>query len=64
MVMLCSHLDGLDLVDGARAIALLAPQVIGEIGEIFRSKAEIVLAEVAGIYLPCVIFLFASSDNR
>jgi hypothetical protein len=27
--MLCAHLDGLDLVDGARAI--------GEIGEIFRS---------------------------
>jgi hypothetical protein len=44
MVMLCSHLEGLDLVDGARAI--------GEIGEIFRSKAEIVLAEIAVAYLP------------
>jgi hypothetical protein len=44
MVLLCSHLDGLDLVDGARAI--------GEIGEIFRSKAEIVLAEIATTYLP------------
>jgi hypothetical protein len=44
MVLLCSHLDGLDLVDGARAI--------GEIGEIFRSKAEIMLAEIAETYLP------------
>jgi hypothetical protein len=44
MVMLCSHLEGLDLIDGARAI--------GEIGEIFRSKAEIVLAEIAATYLP------------
>jgi hypothetical protein len=44
MVLLCSHLDGLDLIDGARAI--------GEIGEIFRSKAEIVLAEIAATYLP------------
>jgi hypothetical protein len=44
MVMLCSHLDGLDLIDGARAI--------GEIAEIFRSKAEIVLAEIAATYLP------------
>jgi hypothetical protein len=44
MVLLCSHLDGLDLIDGARAI--------GEIGEIFRSKAEIVLAEIAAAYLP------------
>ncbi len=44
MVMLCSHLDGLDLIDGARAI--------GEIGEIFRSKAEIVLAEISAAYLP------------
>jgi hypothetical protein len=40
MVMLCGHLEGLDLIDGARAI--------GEIGEIFQSKAEIVLAT----YLP------------
>jgi hypothetical protein len=44
MVVLCSHLEGLDLIDGARAI--------GEIGEIFRSKAEIVLAEIAATYLP------------
>jgi hypothetical protein len=44
MVVLCSHLDGLDLIDGARAI--------GEISEIFRSKAEIVLAEIAATYLP------------
>jgi hypothetical protein len=44
MVMLCSHLEGLDLIDRARAI--------GEIGEIFRSKAEIVLAEIAATYLP------------
>jgi hypothetical protein len=44
MVLLCSHLDGLDLVDGARAIR--------EITEIFRSKAEIMLAEIAAAYLP------------
>jgi hypothetical protein len=44
MLMLCGHLDGLDLIDGARAI--------GEISEIFRSKAEIVLAEIAATYLP------------
>jgi hypothetical protein len=44
IVLLCAHLDGLDLMDGARAI--------GEIGEIFRSKAEIVLAEIAATYLP------------
>jgi hypothetical protein len=44
MVILCSHLEGLDLIDGARAI--------GEIAEIFRSKAEIVLAEIAATYLP------------
>jgi hypothetical protein len=25
MVLLCSHLEGLDLIDGARAIASLAP---------------------------------------
>jgi hypothetical protein len=46
MVVLCRHLEGLDLVDGARAI--------GEIGEIFRSKAEIVLAAIAASYLPQV----------
>ena len=44
MLMLCSHLEGLDLLDGARAIS--------EIMEIFRSKAEIVLAEIAAAYLP------------
>ncbi len=44
MVVLCAHLDGLDLIDGARAI--------GEIVEIFRSKAEIMLAEIAATYLP------------
>jgi hypothetical protein len=44
MVMLCSHLEGLDLIDGVRAIR--------EIAEIFRSKAEIVLAEIAATYLP------------
>ncbi len=44
MVMLCTHLDGLNLIDGARAI--------GEIGEIFRSKAEIILAEITATYLP------------
>jgi hypothetical protein len=44
MVKLCAHLEGLDLIDGARAI--------GEIGEIFRSKAEIVLAGIAVTYLP------------
>jgi hypothetical protein len=44
MVRLCAHLEGLDLIDGARAIR--------EIAEIFRSKAEIVLAGIAAIYLP------------
>ena len=44
MLVLCSHLEGLDLLDGARAIS--------EIVEIFRSKAEIVLAEIAATYLP------------
>jgi hypothetical protein len=46
-VLLCSHLNGLDLIDGARAIDSLAPKAIGEIAEIFRSKAEI-----AATYLP------------
>jgi hypothetical protein len=44
MVVLCGHLEGLDLIDGARAI--------GEIVEIYRSKAEIVLAEIGATYLP------------
>ncbi len=43
-MLLCASLEGLDLVDGARAI--------GEIGEIFRSKAEMMLAEIAAAYLP------------
>jgi hypothetical protein len=44
MVILCSHLEGLDLIDGARAI--------GELGEIFRFRAEITLSEIAAAYLP------------
>ena len=44
MVELCSHLEGLDLIDGARAI--------GELGEIYRSRAEITLSEIAAAYLP------------
>jgi hypothetical protein len=44
MGMLCAHLEGLDLIDGARAI--------GEIGDIFRSKAEIILSGIAETYLP------------
>jgi hypothetical protein len=44
MVILCSHLEGLDLIDGARAI--------GKLGEIYRSRAEITLSEIAAAYLP------------
>jgi hypothetical protein len=44
MVILCRHLEGLDLIDGARAI--------GELGEIYRSRAEVILAEIAAAYLP------------
>jgi hypothetical protein len=44
MMTLCSHLEGLDLIDGARAI--------GELGEIFRFRAEITLSEIAAAYLP------------
>ncbi len=44
MVILCRHLEGLDLIDGARAIL--------ELGEIYRSRAEVVLAEIATAYLP------------
>ena len=44
MVELCCHLEGLDLIDGARAI--------GELGEIYRSRAEITLSEIATAYLP------------
>ena len=41
---LCSHLEGLDLTDGARAIV--------ELGEIYRSRAEITLSKIAAAYLP------------
>ena len=41
---LCSHLDGLNLVDGARAV--------GEIAEIYRVRAETILTEIAAAYLP------------
>jgi hypothetical protein len=44
IAILCSHLEGLNLIDGARAI--------GELGEIFRFRAEITLSEVAAAYLP------------
>jgi hypothetical protein len=44
MVILCSYLEGLDLIDGARAI--------WELGEIFRFRAEITLSEIATAYLP------------
>jgi hypothetical protein len=44
MLALCGHLEGLDLVDGARAI--------WELAEIYRSKAEVVLTEIAVAYLP------------
>jgi hypothetical protein len=44
MVILCRHLEGLDLIDGARAI--------GELGEIYKSRAEVILAEIAAAYLP------------
>jgi hypothetical protein len=43
-IELCSHLDGLNLVDGARAV--------GEIAEIYRSRAETILTEIATAYLP------------
>jgi hypothetical protein len=41
---LCGHLDGLNLVDGARAV--------GEIAEIYRVRAETILTEIAAAYLP------------
>jgi hypothetical protein len=43
-IELCSHLEGLNLVDGGRAI--------GEIAEIYRSRAETILTEIATAYLP------------
>ena len=43
-IELCSHLDGLNLVDGARAV--------GEIAEIYRVRAETILTEIAAAYLP------------
>jgi hypothetical protein len=43
-IELCGHLDGLNLVDGGRAI--------GEIAEIYRVRAETILTEVAAAYLP------------
>jgi hypothetical protein len=44
ITVLCGHLEGLNLVDGARAIF--------ELGEIYRSRAEAILAEIAAAYLP------------
>ncbi len=43
-IELCGHLDGLNLVDGARAV--------GEIAEIYRVRAETILTEIAAAYLP------------
>ena len=43
-IELCGRLDGLNLVDGARAV--------GEIAEIYRVRAETILAEIATAYLP------------
>jgi hypothetical protein len=43
-IELCGHLDGLNLVDGARAV--------GEITEIYRVRAETILTEIAVAYLP------------
>jgi hypothetical protein len=43
-IELCGHLDGLNLVDGARAV--------GEIAEIYRVRAETILKEIAVAYLP------------
>ncbi len=44
IVILCRHLEGLDLIDGARAIL--------ELGEIYKSRAEVILTEIAAAYLP------------
>ena len=43
-IELCGHLDGLSLVDGGRAV--------GEIAEIYRVRAETILADIAAAYLP------------
>ncbi len=43
-IELCGHLEGLSLVDGGRAI--------GEIAEIYRSRAETILTEINAAYLP------------
>ena len=43
-IELCSHLDGLNLVDGARAV--------GEITDIYRVRAETILTEINAAYLP------------
>jgi hypothetical protein len=43
-IELCGHLDGLNLVDGARAV--------GEIAEIYRVRAETILTEITTAYLP------------
>ena len=44
VIELCVHLEGLDLVDGARSV--------GEIAEIYRVRAETILTEIASAYLP------------
>ncbi|PSB56229.1 hypothetical protein [Chamaesiphon polymorphus] len=43
-IELCGRLDGLNLVDGGRAV--------GEIAEIYRVRAETILKEIAAAYLP------------
>lgn len=43
-IELCGRLDGLNLVDGARAV--------GEITEIYRVRAETILADIVAAYLP------------
>jgi hypothetical protein len=43
-IELCGHLEGLNLVDGARAV--------GEIAEIYRVRAETILTEIGAAYLP------------
>ena len=43
-IELCGHLEGLNLVDGGRAI--------GEITEIYRVRAETILTEINTAYLP------------
>ncbi len=43
-IELCSHLDGLNLVDGAWAV--------GEITDIYRVRAETILTDIAAAYLP------------